>query len=705
MRILRALLVGATASAVTLIVPPLAADAAPTAPYTVFTNSAAGVSSPLRGTDVYEPGSATFTWQPGANDALGMTVVRSGYTVDLDIAPPTGQSWTAGTNYVTNYSGNSTTASLQLTAGGSACSTATTSGSLSVKEVERAEGLITAFAATYSSNCPNFAPINGEIRWNSSVGFVATKADTEKLDFGSDYVGGTGLRKTVTLTAKGSEPSVVLATAIEGANPNAFAIVADTCDGQTLAAGATCLVTVEARATAAAAQQAILNVGINGVVDQAAFPLTVTGKIGAKGTYYKMSPARIMDTRSGLGTTKAAIGAGGVRHLQVTGRGGVPGTGVGAVVLNVTVVSPSAAGYLTVFPTGVARPTASSVNFAKGWTGANSVTVAVGTGGQVDIYNAVGSAGVIVDVAGYYAGTESHINSYGLGGQYQPIKPRRILDTRKWGEKLPTEYFTSVAMNFGDSDNYHIKAFVVNITAFSPDGNGFLTAWDGNEEIPATSTLNFTKGKTVPNMAIVPVGPCWLCEGEWMNRPSISVYTSKTTHILIDVVGVMDDSSFTDGLRFTPSTPTRIADSRTGLGLPNGLSAGETDVVTAPNSVITKPNTEALALNVTAVNPTASTWLTVWPNGIAGISQPTVSSLNPAKGQTVPNAVITQVGPTSAFNVFNQAGTTQVLIDVVGSYWLYPGTASGTLAAGQGVGKEPVYRLNPTSASGSIHRG
>ena len=50
----------------------------------------------------------------------------------------------------------------------------------------------------------------------------------------------------------------------------------------------------------------------------------------------------------------------------MTGRGGLPATGVGAVVLNVTATGPTAQGYLTVYPTGGTRPTASNLNFMPG---------------------------------------------------------------------------------------------------------------------------------------------------------------------------------------------------------------------------------------------------------------------------------------------------------------------------------------------------
>lgn len=55
-----------------------------------------------------------------------------------------------------------------------------------------------------------------------------------------------------------------------------------------------------------------------------------------------------------------------------------------------------------------------------------------------------------------------------------------------------------------------------------------------------------------------------------------------------------------------------------------------------------------------------------------GDAKPPVSNLNPAKGQVVANATITDVGPGNVFNVYNQQGATNVLVDVMGTMELVP---------------------------------
>ena len=70
--------------------------------------------------------------------------------------------------------------------------------------------------------------------------------------------------------------------------------------------------------------------------------------------------------------------------------------------MNVTITEPSAPSYLTVYPAGEARPTASNLNFVAGQTVPNLVVVKLGPGGKVNFYNAGGSTHVVADVVGWY---------------------------------------------------------------------------------------------------------------------------------------------------------------------------------------------------------------------------------------------------------------------------------------------------------------
>src|SRR6185436_4557115 len=68
-------------------------------------------------------------------------------------------------------------------------------------------------------------------------------------------------------------------------------------------------------------------------------------------------------------------------------------------------------------------------------------------------------------------------------------------------------------------------------------------------------------------------------------------------------------------------------------------------------------------LNVTATNPSANSYLTVWPTGAA---QPLASNLNFGGGQTVPNMVIVPIGADGQISIYNNTGGVDVIVDVLG---------------------------------------
>jgi hypothetical protein len=72
-----------------------------------------------------------------------------------------------------------------------------------------------------------------------------------------------------------------------------------------------------------------------------------------------------------------------------------------------------------------------------------------------------------------------------------------------------------------------------------------------------------------------------------------------------------------------------------------------------------------VVLTVTVTDTTATSHLTVSP---AGQGVPTVSDLNWTAGRTVPNLVIVTVGTGGQVDLTNYAGSTDVIVDVVGWY-------------------------------------
>lgn len=120
-----------------------------------------------------------------------------------------------------------------------------------------------------------------------------------------------------------------------------------------------------------------------------------------------------------------------------------------------------------------------------------------------------------------------------------------------------------------------------------------------------------------------------------------------------------------------PVTPCRLFDSRE---TPN---AGRVDASTWRIQVSGRCNvpdgTSAAALIVTATEPTAPGFVTVWP---AGGARPVVSNLNVIRGNTVANSAVVQLSATGAVDVYTQKPM-HVVIDVTGAFVPSPSATAG----------------------------
>jgi hypothetical protein len=657
-RQLRRFVIGAVAVATALALPADVARAAGGPPYTLATVDH-GAGSNGGNSYVY----STVTQNPAGSTSFDLSDPVWG-TGNIWVAPPAGSTLSVG-SYVTRDIPDATHAGLAITQSSRTCGSS--SGTLDVKEIIRdGGGNVVAFAAAYTGDCGVDDPLAGEIRFNSSLGIVGATETNHWLDYG-DRALGTFAPQTLTITSVGSDPLVFGSATLGGMNPTAFAITQDSCSGQSIEAGASCSLVLSAQPNGPGNFTATLTVPENTKLGHRYATLIARPFVSSIGTYRFTGPFRVMDTRTGLGAPKAALGPGRVVHLQLLGSvQALPDSGVSAIVLNLTETGATAASFLTAYPSGTVKPTASNLNFTRGQTLSNAVTVPLGADGGINIYNNAGSVQVVVDLAGYYVGTETVMS----GGRLHPILPTRILDTRQPSiGALKAQYQLFLPFTFGAEIDPHISALVVNITAVSPNHAGYLFAWDGTGPPYGVSTVNFAAGTTVPNLAIVPTGTCYSSECG-VDVRAFMIYNgqgSGSTDVLVDVIGFIDDGTIVNGLTFRPVAPTRIVDSRIAQGIPAALGAKQSATVTPPGSLM-DARTAALALNVTAVGPTTATYLTVWPTG----ARPTASMLNPVAHQTVAAAGIAMLSNLNQFNVFNFAGSTNVVMDVAGTYELYP---------------------------------
>src|SRR5699024_6414672 len=86
----------------------------------------------------------------------------------------------------------------------------------------------------------------------------------------------------------------------------------------------------------------------------------------------------------------------------------------------------------------------------------------------------------------------------------------------------------------------------------------------------------------------------------------------------------------------------------------------------------------AALVNITAVLPSADTHLTAWSHGLP---MPPTSSVNAAAGHTVATLAIVPLSPSGHVDVANNAGSVDVLVDVVG--WVDSGVGAGPDQGGE----------------------
>lgn len=362
--------------------------------------------------------------------------------------------------------------------------------------------------------------------------------------------------------------------------------------------------------------------------------------------FVPLTPARIFDTRDGMGGNIVALADGVTTRVQVAGRGGVPAAGATAVVLNVTVDRPSAAGFLTLAPSGEPRPVVSSLNFNPGDLLANTVTVKLGANGMVDLYNYQGQVSTIVDVVGYYTAASTGT------GRFTALTPGRVLDTGFGAGKLGPGATVDVQVTGVQGvPATGVSGVALNITVDDPSAAGYFTVYPTGEPRPYASTLNFVPGLTVANLTLAKVGAG--------GKVSIWNYAGAARAVA-DVVGYFS----ANGGRFVPVSPTRIVDSRNGFGVAGKLGAGQTANVAMVGGISPVPGSATGAvINLTSVESSENSYLTMFPLGAA---RPTASNVNPRVGVAVPNQNYARLGSGGQVQVFNYTGATDVIVDVFG---------------------------------------
>ncbi|WP_042383114.1 S53 family peptidase [Streptacidiphilus melanogenes] len=226
------------------------------------------------------------------------------------------------------------------------------------------------------------------------------------------------------------------------------------------------------------------------------------------------SPTRLLDTRHAVGVSTTSILTNKAVTFQVTGRGGVPSTGVSAVVLNLGSVNSTGSGYFTAYAGGATRPGTTNLSWMSGGPYvANQAVVPVSSSGTVSVY-VTGTSHVVADVQGYY--------STGAATQFTPVT-----STRLFNSQVAAGSNTAVTVVGKAGVPTGAKYALVSLTSATAGGSGSGLAYATGGGHASYADWYWLTGQTTSNEVLVPLS----------SGGQLSVYSSTGTRLQVDLQG------------------------------------------------------------------------------------------------------------------------------------------------------------------------
>lgn len=362
------------------------------------------------------------------------------------------------------------------------------------------------------------------------------------------------------------------------------------------------------------------------------------------GDYVNVAPFRVLDTRSG-----AALDVAAPRTVQVAGVGGVPATDVTAVLVSITgVAAAGLTGGLAAWPAAGVTPTMPTLTVAAAGESTITALVKVGANGSIALGALTAGAPVhaVVDVLGYFRTA--------VASRLRVVRPFRAADTRRSRKRLKAGATTSVKVRGLRGVPASANTVLVNLTTLSSTGTGHLRAYPAGATAPGTTNHSFRAGQTLSTLTWVQVGAA--------HKISVTA-DGADTHVLVDVVGYLAGGG---SGRFFPLPTARVLDTRTGAGGSGPVKArSRTRVPIRGVAGVPASGVSAVVLKLSASAPSRAASLTAYT---VGASRPALPSLYSVPGRVMENLVVVAPGRYGAAYVYNSAGTTDLMVDVVGYF-------------------------------------
>jgi hypothetical protein len=326
--------------------------------------------------------------------------------------------------------------------------------------------------------------------------------------------------------------------------------------------------------------------------------------------------------------------------------------------------SPNGGVLTQVGPLGLV-PTSNAIGFDVSPQGVALASIKVGASENLYSVNLASGAATLVGAIGTGALGVTDLALLDVGvpagaSQYVGVESYRLVDTRESGKVVAGGVLTVPVTNRGPIPATGVSAAVLNVTVTQPDAPGYTTVWPSGTPMTNTSSVNVDDGgQTRAALVTVPVG----ADG------AVKIFSERGSHLIVDVVGYFTPVVDPGGRLFTV-TPSRLLDTRTGVGLADGVATKPGDgatveLIVAGRGGVPASGATAVVVNVTMTATDAPGYVTAFAGDVV---QPLASNLNAsAAGDTIANLAIVPVGATGTIKLFTERGT-HLIVDVVGFF-------------------------------------
>ncbi|PZE27263.1 hypothetical protein DEI86_07150 [Curtobacterium sp. MCBD17_028] len=378
------------------------------------------------------------------------------------------------------------------------------------------------------------------------------------------------------------------------------------------------------------------------------------------GGRFVAASGRILDTRSGTGGYSTAMPAGGYRSIQVGGKAGVPTSGVGAVVVNVTAVNMTQQGEVRGRPDG-STASALMLVFDGGGLGttSNTATIAVGDDGTIQVASDV-VTDLVIDVQGYYTANDDGT----AAGGFVSVPGTRIVDSRNGTGVSKAQIAAGSSVTFQVTGNGGVpagaSAVVANFIVIPAANGGYITPYPAGTSKPQRS-LQYAAGVPTSLTAQVALSS----DGKLTVADDVNAID-----LAVDVQGYFTATNG-GGSVFTPAAGT-VYDTRVS---PNTALAGQETRAIPVSGQAGVPavgsGVTAVALTLTALHAANSGGnATVYADGAA---KPATTSINFAGDSIRTNTVIVAVGSNGKIDLGNYSSdSTDYVLELQGWYNALP---------------------------------